>query len=353
MNLFGWLRAFRNPRQLIVAGGFCAAMATVVLPLVFWEWLSSGESGSTTIRNIALVAADPIALPLAIWRGVVANRQANTAQQGLLNERYQKGAEMLGSEVLSVRLGGIYALQRLAEEWPDQYHIQIMRLFCAFVRLPTRDQSLVSGQAEIEPGTPLGIRQDVEAVLQMIGSRDKSLVTLERTADFRLDMRGADLPTAQFLDADLSNAMFYNSNLSGANFANTDLTDSFLIYSDLSGAQFYNVDFTRTGLWSANLSGALLQDADLSRRNLHNVNLSGTNLLRTNLSGAILQDAKASGALLEGANLSGASFQGADLSGARLAMADMSWARFLDADLTGADIAEANPSGVECSFRGR
>ena len=78
---------------------------------------------------------------------------------------------MLGSEVLSVRLGGIYALQRLAEEWPDQYHIQIMRLFCAFVRLPTRDQSLVSGQAEIEPGTPLGIRQDVEAVLQMIGSR--------------------------------------------------------------------------------------------------------------------------------------------------------------------------------------
>ena len=44
---------------------------------------------------------------------------------------------MLGSEVLSVRLGGIYALQRLAEEWPDQYHIQIMRLFCAFVRLPT------------------------------------------------------------------------------------------------------------------------------------------------------------------------------------------------------------------------
>ena len=187
MNLFGWLLPFRNPRQLIVAGGFCAAIATVVLSIVFWEWLSSGESGSTTIRNIALVAAGLIALPLAIWRGVVANRQANTAQQGLLNERYQKGAEMLGSEVLSVRLGGIYALQRLAEEWPDQYHIQIMRLLCAFIRLPTRDQSLVSGPEAIEPGTPLGIRQDVEAVIQMIGSRDKSRITLERTADFRLD----------------------------------------------------------------------------------------------------------------------------------------------------------------------
>ena len=335
-----------------MVGGFCAAIATVVLSIMFWEWLSSGESGSTTIRNIALVTVGLIALPLAIWRGVVANRQANTAQQGLLNERYQKGAGMLGSEVLSVRLGGIYALQRLAEEWPDQYHIQIMRLFCAFVRLPTRDQNLVSGRAVIEPGTTLGIRQDVEAVMQMMGSRAKSRITLERIADFKLDLRGADLPTAQFLDADLSNALFYNSNLSGANFANTDLTDCFLIYSDLSRAQFYNVNFTRTGLRSANLSGTLLQDADLSRRNLHNVNLSGTNLLRTNLSGAIVQDAKASGALLEGANLSGTSFLRTDLSGARLAMAEMSGAQFLDADLTSADIAGANLSGVEFSIGG-
>ena len=256
---------------------------------------------------------------------------------------------MLGNEVLSVRLGGIYALQRLAEEWPDQYHIQIMRLFCAFVRLPTRDQSLESGQAVIEPGTLLGIRQDVEAVIQMIGSRAKLRITLERIADFKLDLRGTDLPTAQFLGADLSNAMFHNSNLSGANFANTDLTDSPLSYSDLSQAQFYNVTFTRTRLWSANLSDAMLQDADLSKADFHSANLSGTNLLRANLSGASFQDARASSALLERANLSGAGFLSADLSGARLVMADMSGAHFLDADLTSANIAEANLSGVEFS----
>ena len=59
----------------------------------------------------------------------------------------------------------------------------------------------------------MGIRHDVEAVKQMIGSRDKSRITLERKADFRLDLRSADLPKAQFLGADLSNAMFHNSNL--------------------------------------------------------------------------------------------------------------------------------------------
>ena len=337
-----------------MAGGFCAAIATVALLvlIMFWDWFSGRESGSTTIRNIALVVAGLIALPLAIWRGFVAERQANTAQQGLLNERYQKGAEMLGSEVLSVRLGGIYAMQRLAEDYPEQYHVQIMRLFCAFVRLPTRDQSLESGQAVIEPGTLLGIRQDVEAVMQIIDSRAKSRIELERNADFRLDLRGANLPTAQFLDADLSKAMFHKSNLSDANFANTDLTNSFLPYSDLSQAQFHNVNFTRTRLWSVNLSGAMLQDADLSRTDFPNANLSGANPLRANLSGAIFQDAKASNAFLERANLSLAGFLRADLSGARLVMADMSGAQFLDADVTSANMAEANLSGVKFSVGG-
>ena len=116
-----------------------------------------------TIRDIALAAAAVIGLPLAIWSGTVAYRQADTAQQGLLHERYQKGAEMLGSELLSVRLGGIYALQHLAEDHPGQYHIQIMRLFCAFVRHPTMD---ASAQAKSSPGRKYPrLREDVQAVI--------------------------------------------------------------------------------------------------------------------------------------------------------------------------------------------
>ena len=80
-----------------------------------WKWFSEGESNSGTIRNIGLVLAGLVALPLALWRSFVAQnqaraaqRQAFTAQEGLANDRYQKGAEMLGSDVLSVRIGGIY-----------------------------------------------------------------------------------------------------------------------------------------------------------------------------------------------------------------------------------------------------
>ena len=110
----------------------------VVMVCQHWEWIVT-ESGSTIIRNLGLVIGGLIAIGFGIWRGVVASRQAKTSQRGLLNERYQKGTEMLGSEVLSVRLGGIYALQRLAEDDPVQYHVQIMRLLCAFVRNPTKD----------------------------------------------------------------------------------------------------------------------------------------------------------------------------------------------------------------------
>ena len=117
--------------------GVLVVTAVSVISIMYWDWLSI-ESNGSTIRNIVLVAAAMIALPLAIWRSIVAERQAKTAQRGLLNERYQKGAEMLGSGILSVRLGGIYALARLAREHPGGYHTQIMNLLCSFVRNPPR-----------------------------------------------------------------------------------------------------------------------------------------------------------------------------------------------------------------------
>ena len=229
-----------------------------------WEWLGVGESGSSTIRNVGLVGAGLIALPLAFWRSIVADRQAKTAQQSLLNERCQRGAEMLGNGVLSVRLGGIYALQSLAKERPEQYHLQIMRLFCAFARQPTKDSGLESEQVEIEPGTMLGLRQDIEAIILAIGSRSKSGIEIERKMDFRLDLRGAVLPGLQLLDLDLSNSFLHHAKLPSANFANTNLSDAFLNDADLRGATFHDVKLRGTRLYRANLSGATCKDMDLS-----------------------------------------------------------------------------------------
>ena len=211
------------------------------------DWVVKGpngrESGSTTLRNLGLVIGGVIAIGLAIWRSIVADRQAKTAHHqaetaqrqakiaegGLRNERYQKSAEMLGSEVLSVRLGGIYALQRLAEEDPEQYHVQIMRLLCAFVRHPVRPgETALKETTLLERTDPLHLtgllREDVQASMESIGTRSDADIELEKKERFRPDFSGADLRNGRFLTCNLSGTNLVKAIISGTKFGACDLS---------------------------------------------------------------------------------------------------------------------------------
>ena len=53
---------------------------------IILAWLTKDESGSATIRNIGLLVLAVVGMPFAIWRSVVAGRQADIAQRGLCNE---------------------------------------------------------------------------------------------------------------------------------------------------------------------------------------------------------------------------------------------------------------------------
>ena len=352
----------------------------------YWDALADDkESLSTTIRNVGLVVGGIIAILLAVWRSIVAERQADTAQQSLLNERYERGAEMLGSDVLSVRLGGIYALQRLAQEHPEEYHLQIMRLMCAFVRYPTEDQSFLDKQSTDEP-TPL-IRPDIDAAMAAFVNRDEQRLDIESEAHFTVDLQTAKLRGAHYAHANLSGARLHRA--------------------DMSKAELPNAHMSGSDLTCANLSEANLSRADLSYADLDDAELPNATLIRT-LRGAIMTGATLTGANLVDANdlgladltgrtggvsgmrdylvrrarrrnnLSRARLIGThttDLSGSRLIGTNLSGARLDDAechphthnhdrgnsdwsepcrrqgtDLTGANIAHANLSGA--SLRG-
>ena len=249
----------------------------VALSIVFWDWLSFGESGSTTIRNVGLVLAALVALPLAVWRSKVAERQASaaqrqadTAQQNLLNERYQQGAEMLGSDVLAVRLGGIYALQRLAEEHPEQYHIQIMRLFCAFARNPPIDDRVET--TWVPPDSEIRrLRVDVQDVMTTVSACHARQIKLERDTKFRLELSGANL----------AGIYLSNANLAEANLHSVDLSDAQLEGGILSGASFWDTNLCRANLKCGDLSDATFWDSDLSDANLNRGDLSGASIGRT------------------------------------------------------------------------
>ena len=154
----GWVRGWMGKHLLgvslaiMVAGLVGGAVVTAVDP----SWVSAGESGSTTIRNLGFVIAGLVALPLAVWRARVADRQAEatqrqaeTAHDDLRNRRYQESAAMLGSDVLAVRMAGIYALERLAEDHPEKYHIEIMKLLWRVRASPDQGQA---SRSDVERG---------------------------------------------------------------------------------------------------------------------------------------------------------------------------------------------------------
>ena len=213
MKLWSWVCA-----ALIVAAGL------IWLVVLYWEWFATEpcgmESGSTTARNVGILFFGLIAIEFGIWRGIVASRQAKTSQRGLLNERYQKGAEMLGSKVLSVRLGGIYALQRLASDEPEQYHVQIMLLLSAFVRNPTKDQEYnttpSTGVLELNIKDHL-LREDIQDALTVICTRSDADIKLEKKANYRLNLIQANLTGTNLSRANLTDALLILTNLTGAN----------------------------------------------------------------------------------------------------------------------------------------
>ena len=97
-----------------------------------WEVLSEEKLPiSTTIRNVVLILGTPLAILLAVWRSMVAQKQAEIAQVGLLSARYQRAVEMLGHELVSVRIGGVYALRNLALEH-DEYKPEVHTLLILY-----------------------------------------------------------------------------------------------------------------------------------------------------------------------------------------------------------------------------
>ena len=264
------LRELWSRLVILINSWYFYASLLVLLVVIFgatvvickWEWLRAlndiEESNSSTLRNVALIFAGFIALAFAAWRAKIADsqsrtaqRQADTAQSGHLNERYQKGAEMLGSDILATRMGGIYALQRLAEERPTEYHVQVMRLLCAFARHPPGE--------DIESGSV--VREDVQSVMYAIRAcrKNRFVFGLEAADDFRLSLTKAHLREAVLSEIDLSRADLIQADLSRAHLREAVLSGAYLIGANLAGATLSNADMT-----GANLSGAALTTDSLA-----------------------------------------------------------------------------------------
>jgi hypothetical protein len=85
-------------------------------------------------------------------------QQQNAAHDLLISNQVAKGFEQLGSDKLTIRLGGIYALEGVMNT-SQQYHQPVLEALCAFVREGTIDR-VINGA----PAT------DIQAVLTVLAA---------------------------------------------------------------------------------------------------------------------------------------------------------------------------------------
>jgi uncharacterized protein YjbI with pentapeptide repeats len=284
----------------------------VLVPLIVWkvpEWQARAYHGRLdvgaiskltpqeliqlqkdliTAENNARVTIAQIIGGIVVLLGLYATfRNVRVAEEGKLTERFSKAVELLGSEKLDVRLGGIYALERVARDSLKD-HWTVMEVLTAFVREQSRKDhkqwlehlsaSRPDADALIHDKKPPA---DIQAALTVIGRRKW---TEQEKPHQRIDLRHSFLKRAYLSGANLRRALL----------SNTDLTMTSLMSADL----------TEASLWGAKLNNAFLRETKLIKANLSEADLSNATLEYTKLREADLRKTKLTSAVLMNADLS-------------------------------------------------
>ncbi|WP_281899869.1 pentapeptide repeat-containing protein [Phytohabitans aurantiacus] len=299
--------------------------------------------GVTALTAVAAVLFTARSLGYTADATTATRDQLRLTERAQISDRFGRAIDQLGQEgpdKLSIRLGGIYALEHIMRDSAADKPT-VIEVLCAFIRTHAPRPNPIP--EEVPPSSP-----DVQAAIVVLGRRpDPDSAGIDR-----LELAGTLLSLP---DADLGGARLVLADLSFANLAGADLSGADLSGADLSGANLNDAYLGGAYLAGADLNGANLGNADLDTANLAGANLNGANLFVANLDTANLNSANLGGAdlavaNLNGANLNSANLGGADLVDANLVDANLGRANLNGADLTGADLTGADLSGADLSF---
>lgn len=180
---------------------------------------------------------------------VVTLRQVRANREGHTIGLFTKAIEQLASEDLSVRHGGVYALELLAELDPN-YRGHAHALLTAFIRQhapwpPVRPEEELAAERARYHG---GAADDIGAALGVLGRG-----SVIEPGD------SSELESVDLREASLTGLAIPNLCLAHANLAGADLRDA-----NLAGATLADVILRDADLRGANLTGADLSGADLA-----------------------------------------------------------------------------------------
>ncbi len=326
----------------------------VVLLLLLLDWYIAPEKPGE--RKDLVLAAAQVLGGTALLSGLYFTwRTLQTNREGQITERFTRAIDQLGAtdgdgnKRLEVRLGGIYALERIARD-SEEDHGPIVEVLTAYVRehAPWPPKGLSD-----EDGLPPQLAYGSEIPDHARSAVKKKLPSPE-DPDIRailavLRRRSRYLGNGESEPLDLGRTNLRRAKLRGAHLEGAALWATSLVDVDLRGAHLEGANLAGSDLLIANLYGTHLEGANLHVANLEAANLRETHLEGADLSGAIMTGANYDDVHLEGADLSGAKMRyvgffgrvhmsGADLSGTNVKAADLTKAL----GLTQAQIDQAN-----------
>jgi hypothetical protein len=282
---------------------------------------------------------------LVVIGAIATWRQVHISREGQITDRFTRAVDQLGSRVSDVRIGALYALERIARNSPaDRDHIQYLLGAYIRTRMPWPGCAAASGSlfqpqsaivSWLRPLARLKRGVGPKQVARRAGWAQKNLASSAGTTSWNhgaatgstqhptptldenlpwMRVRAPDIqaamgvlgrrppsrdePTIYLSRVDLRSIALRRARLNGAklryaNLARAVLEAVWLERSDLTAADLRRAFLEGAHLNGANLSRAYLQGANLRRADLSNANLQGANLADTILDGTVLRGAQA------------------------------------------------------------
>jgi uncharacterized protein YjbI with pentapeptide repeats len=334
----------------------------------------------------AIQGAGALAFIVAAWFSYQTLRRTEEKQS---SERFCKAVEMLGNrENLDVRLGGIYALEQLAKDSPQNYHWLIIEVLSSFLQVYNSfaknqvNENLSKRSSEKMPRDSRTALASIKRLREKNIAFERPFTQIDLTAtnwkEYNLNFHNLErflLENANLNKISAFQANFHCSVLKGAQIRQAFLSEADLSNADLDEADLEEANLYRANLQEAGLENAILIKSYLARANLYRAHLENANLSNANLRGANLTYAKLSGANLNGAKLtnylsdyvststiynssessSNSNLDHADFSQAKLQHADLSYTTMREANFEGTDLQGTIFKGSElknANFRG-
>jgi uncharacterized protein YjbI with pentapeptide repeats len=330
---------------------FLVIVAVIAVGIIWKvpQWQAAGWQGQMEPKDLAKLQNDARTTLIQALGGAVlliglyfTLKNLQLTQDRQITEHYTRAVEQLGSDKLEVRLGAIYALERIAKD-SERDHWPIMEILTAYVRenapwkegeQRAQEETLPSETQPTQnhPSLPK-LATDIQAILTVVGRRTR---TYGQGEDQRLNLSATDLHGADLWAAHLEGAYLWDVHLEGAG----------LTYAHLDGADLENAHLEEARLGDAHLEEAELGRTHLEGADLSDAHLEGAYLWITHLEGAWIENAHLEEARLYKAHLEGAYLRGAHLEGAHFRATHLEDADLWAAHLEGADLRGAHLEGA-------